>query len=274
MDAWLLTAEAIGLSGLGVALALWLSRRPAAYWMSAYLVALAVVCLFGIERYTVGLELVPPFSWVATGRMRYVLAAFAIPVLLLTPAAKLPRRPAKVLLGILAALFLLRFVVLPFLLCALVRPVLAALSTKIDSDGVCIQQTSYTCGAASAVTGLRKLGLPAQEGQLAIWSYTSQFGTTPDELAAALESHYGREGLAVRYRRFKSVIELREPSVTLAVVKYDVLTDHFVTVLAVSNQTVIIGDPLSGRVEYSYDDFAKVWRFCGIALARGSNAAK
>jgi predicted double-glycine peptidase len=242
--------------------------------MGAYLVALAILCLFGIERYTVGLELVPPFCWVAAGRMRYVLAAFVGPVLLLTPAAKLPRRRDKVLIGVFTGLFLIGFVTLPFLLPTLVRPVLAALSTKIDPDGVCIQQTSYTCGAAAAVTGLRKLGLPAQEGQLAIWSHTSQFGTTPDELAAALNSHYERQGLAVRYRRFKSVSDLREPSVTLAVVKYDVLTDHFVTVLAVTDQAVIVGDPLSGRVEYSYDDFAKVWRFSGIALSRGSKTAQ
>jgi predicted double-glycine peptidase len=242
--------------------------------MGAYLMALAILCLFGIERYTVGLELVPPFCWVAAGRLRYVLAAFVGPVLLLTPAAKLPRRRDKALIGTFAGLFLIGFVCLPLLLPALVRPVLAALSTKIDPDGVCIQQTSYTCGAAAAVTGLRRLGLDAQEGQLAIWSHTSQFGTTPDELAAALESHYKREGLAVRYRRFKSVAELREASVTLAVVKYDMMTDHFVTVLGVTDQAVIIGDPLSGRAEYSYDDFAKVWRFSGVTLSRGSKSTE
>jgi predicted double-glycine peptidase len=201
------------------------------------------------------------------------MATLVGPILLLTPAAKLPRRRDRVLLGIFTGLFLIGFVVLPFLLPAIARPALEALVTRIDPDGVCIQQTSYTCGAASAVTGLRKLGLPAQEGQVAIWSHTSQYGTTPDELASALQSHYGREGLTVRYRRFKSVAELKEPPVTLAVVKYNVLTDHFVTVLAVTGQAVIIGNPLSGRVEYSYDDFAKVWRFSGIALAHGASVA-
>ena len=272
MNPWLETGGAVLLALCGVALALRLAKLPQPCWIPAYLLSLAVVCIFGLERYTVGLEFVPPFSWVAAGRTRYILAAFAGPILILTPAAKLPRRRDKVLLRIFTGLFLLSFVVMPFFLPALVRNNLAALATKIDSDGICMQQTSYTCGAAAAVTGLRKLGIPAEEGQVAIWSQTSQFGTTPDAIADALRSHYGADGLEVRYQRFQQVADLKQPGVTLAVVKYDFMVDHFVAVLGLTDQEVIVGDPLSGKAIYSYKDFAKLWRFCGISLKLNSNA--
>jgi predicted double-glycine peptidase len=165
-------------------------------------------------------------------------------------------------------MLLLRLVVLPFLLAALIRPTLAALHTRIDPDGVCLQQTAYTCGPASAVTGLGKLGLAAREGELAIWSYTSQTGTMPDDLVSALEGHYGKKGLAVEYRRFRSVFELKKSCPTLAVIKYSFLTDHFVTVLEATDEKVVVGDPLSGRTEYSCGDFAKKWRYTGIVLER------
>ena len=257
----------------GVMLALRLAKFPQRYWIPAYLLSLAVFCIYGLERYTAGLEFVPPFSWVAAGRTRCILAAFAAPIIVLTPAARLPRHRDKILLRIFIGLFLLSFVVMPFLLPALVRNSLAALATKIDPDGVCLQQTAYTCGPAAAVTGLHKLGLPAEEGQLAIWSQTSQFGTTPDAIADALRAHYGADGLEVRYQRFQKVSDLKRPGVTLAVVKYDFMVDHFVAILGVTDQEVIVGDPLNGKMAYPYDDFAKLWRFCGISLKLNPKAS-
>jgi predicted double-glycine peptidase len=273
MNPCLETGGAILLALCGVALALRLAKLPQRCWIPAYLLSLAVVCIFGLERYTVGLEFVPPFSWVAAGRTRYILAAFAAPILILTPAAKLPRRRDKVFLRIFTGLCLLSFVVMPFFLPALVRNNLAALTTKIDPDGVCLQRTSYTCGPAAAVTGLRKLGLPAEEGQLAIWSHASQFGPTPDAIVDALRSHYGADGLEVRYQRFRQVADLEQPGVTLAVVKYGFMVDHFVAVLGITDQEVIVGDPLSGKTIHSHGDFAKLWRFCGLSLTLNSNAS-
>ena len=266
MSPWLETGGAVVLALCGVALALYLARLPRACWVAAWLLALVVVCVFGAQRYVVGLEFVAPFSWVAAGRTRCLLAAFAGPILILTPAAKLPGRRVKAFLGIFTGLFLIGFVVMPFLLAGLVRNDLASLTTKIDPDGVCLQQTSYTCGPAAAVTGLRRLGLAAEEGQLAIWSQTNPFGTAPDLLAGALRSHYGADGLEVSYKRFERVAELKQPGVILAVVKYDFLEDHFVTVLDITDRDVIVGDPLSGKTAYSHPDFAKQWRFCGICL--------
>ncbi|RJP74889.1 MAG: hypothetical protein C4532_01400 [Candidatus Abyssobacteria bacterium SURF_17] len=43
---------------------------------------------------------------------------------------------------------------------------------------------------------------------------------------------------------------------------------HYVSVLEVSDEKVTLGDPLDGKRELSYGDFAKIWRGSGIVLKR------
>lgn len=267
MNPWAETGAAILLAGCAIAIALLVARLPRWCWISAYLLSLAIVVLFAIERFGIGLEFVPPFSWVAAGRNRYLLAAFITPILILTPAAQLPGRRAKILLHVLNVVVLAGGAVAPFLMAALAQKSLAAVTTKIDPDGVCLQQTDYTCGPAAAVTALRKLGLPANEGQIAIWSQSSKYvGTEPDVLAQALRSHFGSYGLDARFRCFENVTNLKTAGLTLAVVKYDFMEDHFVTVLGVSDRDITVGDPLNGKTVYPCDEFVKRWRFTGISI--------
>jgi len=273
MNPWLETGGSVLLALCGLAIGFRASKLPAPYWIIAYAVALTIVGLFGIERYVLGLEFIPPFSWVAAGRTRFVLAAFAGPVLLLTPAERLPRHRDRIFLRVFTGVFLINSVVMPFFLPALIRNDLAAIVTKIDRDGVCLQQTGYTCGPAAAVTGLHMLGLPAQEGQLAIWSHTSQlFGTIPDDLANALRKNYGGRALEARYQKFDKVSDLKQAGITLAVVKYAFFVDHFVTVMSVADNQVTVGDPLSGKTIYTSDEFSNMWRFPGITLRLNSTA--
>ena len=151
---------------------------------------------------------------------------------------------------------------------------LAAMTTWIDANGVCRQSAGYTCGPASAVTALRLLGLPAEEGQIAILSRTSAFaGTPPDLLAQALRERYAASGLISECRAFHHVAELKDAGLTLAVISYGPMTDHYVTVLKVTNTDVIVGDPLNGR-EYLFRmrilkiNGASSWR-CGAEFSTG-----
>jgi hypothetical protein len=130
-------------------------------------------------------------------------------------------------------------------------------------------KTPITCGPAAAVTGLRKLGLPAEEGQIAIASYTSsETGTPPDILAETLQTEYGKDGLTAEYRTFKNISELKQAGLTLAVVKFGFMVDHWVTVLEVTDSQVIVGDPLNGLEKLTYAEFQRKWRFEGIVLKR------
>lgn len=151
----------------------------------------------------------------------------------------------------------------PFIVPAFDRGDLASLKTHMDSNGVCLQTTDYTCGPAAAVTALHQLGFPADEGKLAILSETSSTtGTPPDMLAEALQKEYGSRGLIADCRPFKDISELKQSGLTLAMVKYSFMVDHWVTVLEVTDSQVIIGDPLDGKVKLSYDDFFEEMALC------------
>jgi len=97
------------------------------------------------------------------------------------------------------------------------RKEFSQLHTRINGEGICLQNTGYTCGPAS-VTMLRRLGFSAEEGENAVLSQTSSFtGTPPDLLAGALRQKYGRDGLIMDYRFFKNLDELQQAGVILAV---------------------------------------------------------
>jgi len=147
-----------------------------------------------------------------------------------------------------------------------------SVKTNIDADGVCRQSNDYTCGPAAAVTALRKLGFSAEEGQIAILARTSSAtGTPPDMLADALRQHYGGQGLVCEYRLFKDIAQLRSAGLTLAVIELAFMVDHYVLVLEVTDQQVIIADPLSGKRVLSQKEFKRIWRSLGIVLRRQAN---
>ncbi len=269
MNPWLETGAEISLAVSGIYFAYRLARLPRRYWLAVWLVALGVVVLFSIQRNISGLEFVPPFSWVAATRTRFVLFPLIIPILLLLPATKLPGARPRFFLAVFAGLSIVRFSVLPALLPAFNRTLLLNLKTSLDRDGVCLQSTGYTCGPASAVTALRRLGLPAEEGEIAVWARTtSMAGTPPDVLAETLREHYGSRGLTTTLRYFKNILELKQAGLSIAIIKHDFLEDHYVTILSVTDTNVVTGDPLNGLTTYSYNDFAKMWRYSGIVLQR------
>ncbi|MGA2543348.1 MAG: cysteine peptidase family C39 domain-containing protein [Verrucomicrobiota bacterium] len=269
MNPWVESGVEVLLAVGGIYAAFRLARAPRPYWLAVWLLALGVVFLFSLPRYAPGLEFVPPFSWIAATRTRFVLFPLIIPILLLVPAAKRPGARLRFFLAVLTGLAVLKFSVLPALLPAFNRNLLLHLTTRIDRDGVCLQGTAYTCGPAAAVTALRRLGLPAEEGEIAVWARTTSVAGTPsDVLAETLREHYGSRGVTATLRYFKTIPELRHAGLSVAVIKFDFLEDHYVTILSVTDREVVAGDPLNGLVTYSYDDFAKVWRYSGVVLGR------
>ena len=269
MNPWVESGGEVLLAVGGVYLSRRLARTPRACWLVAWLLSLTVVLLFGVGRCARGLEFVPPFSWLAATRVRFILIPLITPILLLLPAAKHPNSRIRLFVAVLVGMVILQFSVLPALLPAFNRSLLLNLKTRMDRDGVCLQGTAYTCGPASAVTALRRMGLPAEEGEIAVWARTTYVaGTPPDVLTETLREHYGDQGLTAKLRYFKSIPELKQGGVTLAVIKYGFWVDHYVTILSVTDTNVVVGDPLNGLATYSCDDFAKMWRYSGIVLER------
>ncbi len=253
----------------GVLLSRKFSRLRAPYWACGYFISLILIALLLTGRYSMALSFVPPFSWAAAGRARFIVSAWAITMGLITPLSRLPHRSEKHIVCLLAFVFVTAFSIVPFLAPNFLRNDLSTLQTKVDSNGICFQSRSYTCGPAAAVTALRKLGFNAQEGEIAVLARSSPItGTLPRSLYSALQARYGSEGLKCRYRYFDSVSQLRGIGVTLAVVRDAFLIDHCVAVLDVSDRTVVIADPVLGKQLMSHEQFERMWRFTGIVLRR------
>jgi predicted double-glycine peptidase len=190
---------------------------------------------------------------------------------LTTPLSRLRLQSVKVLVSILMVLATIKLSVWPFLAPVFNHEQLSQLQTRLDANDICRQNTDFTCGPASAVTVLRKLGLSADEGEVAILAHSSSvIGTPPEMLAQALQKRYGSNGLVSEYRVFRSISELKQSGFTLAVTKYRPWVDHYVAVLGVTNSQVVIGDPLLGLRRVAERDFEEIWRFEGVTLMRPS----
>jgi hypothetical protein len=266
---WLETVGVVLLAVLGALAGRFFSRLKKPYWVLGYALPLAAILLVGTARRWVELSFTAPISWIVAGRSQFIVIALASTTLLVTPLSRLPRKRDRTYVILFLLIFLVYSAVCPVLLPALMKRHHESLVTLLDEDGICRQHDSYTCGPAAAVTALRRLGFPAEVGDLAIRALTTPVtGTPPDLLCAALDERYGREGLTSTYKIFKGVNDLPAGACTLAMVKLTFLLDHHVTVLSVSDKTVVVGDPLHGRREMSHDDFRKIWRGTGIVLRR------
>jgi predicted double-glycine peptidase len=273
---WLESLAVAGIALLAFLLGRWFSRLPKSYWMIGYLIPLGLILLYCLAVFEPGVAMAPPISWMMIGRSRFVCFNFITTMVLSAPLARLPHKRTRVVVCVL--IFVLTSMsVLPFAAPAFNRSYLAGLKTRVDGEGVCRQSNDYTCGPAAAVTVLRKLGLKAEEGEIAILSHTSSLtGTEPDVMARALQKRYGADGLVVEYRAFKDIDELRRAGLTVAVLKFNALQDHCVAILGVETNRVVVGDPLSGLTSSSIEEFEDKWLLVGIVVKRrdAQNAAK
>jgi predicted double-glycine peptidase len=270
MSPWLETLGVILLALLGLGLGRFFSRQARPYWFLGYAIPMVFVFMIAAARLDAVLEFVRPFSWVMAGRTEFALIAPVVAMALTTPISRLPKaRDRRAVLAFMVVA-VVHASIWPFLAPAFNRTFLEHLRTVIDRDGICRQRTDYTCGPAAAVTALRRLGLSGEEGKIAILAHTtSAMGTPPDILAEVLKEQYSKDGLMVQYRHFNNLAELPADAITLAVIKYGLLEDHYVAVLAARDDAIIVGDPSTGRAKYSPAEFRKLWRFSGIVLRRG-----
>ncbi len=271
MSPWLETTGVILIAVFGVCSGRACSRLRKPWWVLGYILPSVLIAMLAMVRFNNTLYFVQPFSWIATGRIRYVVLSLAVSMGLTVPLSRLPYKIEKLIVCLLMAGFVIWFSVLPFVVPALIKDRLSNLQTKFDKNGICRQTTAYTCGPAAAVTALGKLGLTADEGELAVLSYSSPVtGTLPACLSSALQDRYSAEGLSCRYRRFDSIAQLKSAGITLALVREAFMIDHCLAVLEVSDDAVTVADPVTGTRLMPYEQFEKIWRFCGIVLQRNT----
>src|SRR5688572_17139654 len=257
------------LAAIGFVLGRWFSGLKNRWWLAGFLIPFALLVMIGSTRRYSGFEFVPPMAWLVQGRMEFALAGFITTMVLTTPLMRLPKASTRRLVFVFMAFVVGTTSVWPFLAPAFNRGMLEKMQTRFDEHGVCRQNTEYTCGPAAAVSALRRLGFPAEEGELAILAHTSAaIGTPPDLLCAALQKRYAGEGLDCEYRHFRSVSELDRYRVVLAVTKFALFVDHYVTIIDFTDKEIIVADPFYGKRTYPLAEFKRQWRFCGIVLTR------
>lgn len=241
---------------------------PGKWWWVGFALTLAWVLLVAGGRRIERLAFVAPVSWAVDADVGPLVMTPVVAVLFTILIMRMPgRRPSKAI-GTMMAVLLAYFGLLPALLPLAVRPSLAATVTIEDGRGVCLQTHNYTCGPAAMVTCLRRLGIAAEEGAVALEARAAPaLGTDGRLLAAAVTRLYGQSGeVRCEFRYAGRVEELSVPAVVDMVIPK--VGGHYVAVLAVEGEQVLVGDPLKGEVWMARGDFEKWWRHGAVVFER------
>jgi len=266
-------AGVLALMGLGAAAGYGCGRLGRFWWVLGYVLPLVLVLLTTASLRFRELSFLVPFSWLTAGRNEFGVLAVAPVMVMAALAYRLKGTRIKVLVLIFAFIFSGYDGVYPIVEPLVTRAELERIQTKLDSRGVCIQSTDYTCGPAAAVTALHVLGIRGDEGKIALAAYTGfDSGTAPDSLCLALNQLHGQQGRRWEYRLFRSFDELKSRCPAIVVIEYSLFLDHYVTVLDVRGDQVVVGDPLAGKVAVPATEFVKKWRYCGIVPVRVSHS--
>jgi uncharacterized protein len=231
---------------------------PVGFWLAMRCVSYVPSLVFEYE----------PVAWLFALRRPFLISSLIIAFAMGIVIPQVQTRRLRVLLSILMLAGLVYHFAIPMIGPLVVRNRLRAIHTVMD-HGVCLQSTSWTCGPAASVTALRALGIPAEEGQLAILSYTTpMFGTDETLLARAMEQLYRDRYITTDLRYVRSLRELKGQCPALVAIQLDLTVAHLVTVLKVTDKTVTYGDPLQGRVTCSIEDFEEVWLHRALLVYR------
>lgn len=214
------------------------------------------------------LAFVAPMSWAVDADVGPLVMTPVVAVLFTILIMRLPRRRPSVAIGAMMAFLLAYYGLLPALLPLIVRSSLTGRPTKFDDRQTCLQTHVYTCGPAAAVTCLKRLGVEAEEGTLAVESRCAPLlGTDGWLLAGAITRLYGPAGgVRCAYGYVGRVEDLTVPAVVDMFMPK--VGGHYVAVLAVKEGRVLVGDPLRGQVWMSREDFENQWRHGAVVFER------
>lgn len=254
---WLLFVAVLAASLGGLALGAWLGKKSVRAATIAVATGLLFVLLRALMRY------VPPLEHALGPSDLYAVAhpwwAFPFAFLLLGAGARhMSTANGRKLVGVFAGLLLLvalqrlwitaRFD--PTTMHAVVRP-----------DGVCIQSTDYTCGAAAAAMLLHQVGVTTTEREMAGLCWTNGL-TGTDELGVCMGLRRKLAGRGLRPALVTSDWDdlRRRGGPAMGTIKHSFMIDHWVLVLEVRERDLVVLDPLKGRHVLPRAQFLSLWR--------------
>ncbi len=135
-------------------------------------------------------------------------------------------------------------------------------------DGVCLQSTDYTCGAASAAMLLHQHGVKATERDLAERSWTNAL-TGTDELCVArglrrsLPDGWRVEVVETDWAGLRA---LNAPAA--ATRRFQLMVDHWVLIESTTETHAVVLDPLAGRQTLPRAELEALWRGVLVVVRR------
>lgn len=127
-------------------------------------------------------------------------------------------------------------------------------------DGVCLQSTYSTCGAASLATILKTQGADATESELAAEAHSYSGGTEAWYLARCARSR----GMAVRFVSSEG-FDLDAPLPAMFGVRLG-SNGHFIPILERRGDLFLVGDPLHGAEWLTLESMNRRYRFTGFRM--------
>lgn len=237
------------------ALGVWLGRRPKRTVLVATSICLALILPKVVFRYFPSVE----FSLFPIGAYSYVrwwwgylptFVALGIGVVQMTAAWR--RMAVEVFAGLL-------FVLVGSWLAEHAGADPSALAGRPDKDKVCMQTSTYSCGAAAASTLLAQMGIDSDEGEMAELCGTSAgWGTDEFQVARGLNEKLHAPRAVIESSDWEALVSLKTPA--MATMKLTFLVDHWVVVLHAAEDGVRVADPLHGLGTMTKDEFLGRWR--------------
>lgn len=201
------------------------------------------------------------------GRLKFILLAFFVPMGLACVVPYLPYKIERRGVLVMAAVSIYVFGVFPFLGAAIAGQKMAAIPASFDSNGICRQTTSFTCGPAAAATALHRLGVDVSEGQMAVLSRSCPYiGTSDYDLMRAVNQAISDRPIECTYGRWDKLPKLSGRQVMLVILQQGVWMNHCVTVLRTNDKAVVFADPAEGIITLSQKHFQQLWTGRGILL--------
>jgi predicted double-glycine peptidase len=131
----------------------------------------------------------------------------------------------------------------------------------VNQRRVCNQTTDYSCGAASAVMLLDQLGLRSTEREMAELCWTNGL-TGTDELGVCMGLRKKLAGTPWRPNLVRSDWDdlRRRGGPAMATIYHSFMVDHWVLVLEVTDDRVVVLDPIASRQTHTKARFLELWR--------------
>jgi predicted double-glycine peptidase len=122
---------------------------------------------------------------------------------------------------------------------------------QIDTSGIVMQSTDYSCGPAALATVLQNIGISVTEQELIVLADTDTSGTSMYGLVRAAHAK-GLNAVGMKL----SVDDLRPNNIVHIILDGE---GHYSVVREVSENSVKLADPSLGNIEMTREEFAEVY---------------